>query len=247
MTIKDTAVNLPLVSIETHNRLQPRGRTNYRRVRQYAAAMSAGQSFPPIIVGRIGKKQYVIDGHHRLEAASLAALQGLPAIIKPFRTLNDAHRAALQCNLGHGKSMSNAEKQHAFREYIAADLHLHDDSDLSHIPGSVKSLRTIAAECPVYDFRTVGRKLKELGIKAPRDEVKPYRPDADDDWDGPSDDDIATEDTIQLAQFREHLAGVATAIGHLSAVPRDAALHELRELIAALSKADQTPEAPLEI
>lgn len=245
----DTATSFPLASIEIHPRLQPRGRTDHRRVRQYATAMIVGKQFPPIHVGRIGRKLYVIDGHHRLEAAALAGLPTISAITKSYRTLDDAHRAALQANQGHGKSLSNAEKQHAFAEYIAAGLHLHSGDDLSTVPGTVKSLRTIQRDCPFYSVGHIGKLLIELGINASREDVKPYRHSYGDEWEGPSEDDIVDEDGIQLAAFREHLKSAVAALGLLSYSRRTEALDELKALALALSSSPSEPRAhtPLEI
>lgn len=237
---------LLLVSIETHPRFQPRGTTTYRKVREYTAAMKAGKQFPPIHVGRLGQKLYIIDGHHRLEAATLAGHTAIEAIVKPYRTLNDAHRAALQCNQAHGKPMTNAEKRHAFQAYIDADLHIHDGEDLSTIAGTIKAVRLIAAECPVYSYQHIHKKLKELGIEAPRDDVKPYRPDYGDDWDGPSEEDLETEDAIHLAAFRDHLATAMTSLSLLSDHVRATALWELKEAPASLAP-QQKPLSPLSV
>lgn len=40
------------------------------KMARYAAAMKAGETFPPVVVARYGEKVMPIDGHHRLAAAA---------------------------------------------------------------------------------------------------------------------------------------------------------------------------------
>lgn len=231
---KDTFSLTPLQAIDTHPQLQPRAAMRYSEVKRYAALMRNGREFPPLILGKVGKKLYVIDGHHRLQAAQLAGLKAHPAVIRPYRTLDDALRAVMQCNQEHGIRMSHADKQHAFADYIARDFHL--------LPsGAVKSLRKIAEEFPHYDFRTIGKKLKELGITAPRDDVKPYRPaDFDTDWDGPSEEDLAEEEAIALKTIRDRLTEAQEAWALLSPPAREVARGAFKDAWEAVRPSDAT-------
>jgi hypothetical protein len=217
---KDTFSLTPLQAIDTHPRLQPRAGMRYAEVRRYAALMRKGQELPPLILGKIGKKLYVIDGHHRLEAAHLAGLKAHPTIIRPYRTLDDAHRAVMRCNQEHGIRMSSADKQHAFAEFIAHNLHLHPS-------GAVKSVRAIQADFPFYSAGHIWKKLKSMGITAPRDDMKPYNPDGR-EWDGPSEEDLAEEEAIALHTIRDRLAEAQTAWALLSPQAREVAREDFR-------------------
>jgi hypothetical protein len=225
----------PLSSIDTHPRLQVRGGTDPRDVARYAKAMKKGDAFPAITLAQIGPKLYVIDGHHRLEAAYCAGVSNIMATQKRM-SLDDAQREALQANHDYARRMSGKEKEAALWGYIQAGLHLDE------FGFATKSLRVIAAECPVYTFQHTGKKLNQWGISAPRDDVKPFRPydrDAEDDL---SPEDIALEELSLRAVFNEHLKAARASYGHLNDDSRDVALAAIRDLVNDLSA---TPDAPV--
>lgn len=238
---------LPLDAIRTHLRLQPRGGTDYRTTRRYANIMRQGNEMTPIDVGRIGKALYVIDGHHRLEAAALVGLGSIRAKVQRYRTLDDAQLAALQCNGGHGRSLTNKEKANALRSYVDSGLHLHGSDTLDGVPGTIKSLRLIATECPVYSFQNIGRKLKEWGIEAPRDDVKPFDPNRREEWDGPSADEIAEDDQIALKSLQDHLRSAQEAWAMLQPESRDVGTAAFRDALNAIQPPNLTGPRLLEI
>lgn len=238
------ATPYPLTAIKVHDRLQVRGGTNPATVKSYANAMLKGEVFIPIQLAEIGGNLYVVDGHHRLEAAHQAGRLTIDAT-RQRMSLNDAHVAALGSNGGHGRNLTQKEKQAALQGYIDADLHLHCDSDdLMVVNGSVKSLRTIAAECPFYHHTHIGRKLKALGIEAPRDDIKPYHPGYREDED---EEDIALEETIVLTAFRQHLDAAMASYGLLGDTCRATALEALRGLVDALQPPSDTQASTLEV
>lgn len=238
---KDTSRLIPLQAIDKHPRLQPRGGTSNTTIKAYAADMKKGDVFPPLHLAQIGRKLYIIDGHHRFEAALLAGREELPAFKQRYKSLDQAQLAALQSNLAHGKRMTNAEKKAAFTSYIENGLHLWGDDDFPHVPGTVKPYRRIAAQCPVYDFRTIGRKLKEFGIIAPRDDVAPFDPYRYEREDGPTEDDLAEEEAIILADFRIHIDAAAASYGLLGDETRVVALEVLRTLLQNLEEPKDRP------
>ena len=158
------------------------------------------------------------------------------------KSLDHAHLEALQSNQTHGKRMTNKEKNAALNSYVENDLHLWSESDSPRVPGTVKPLRVIASECPVYDFRTIGRKLKELGIAASRDDVVPFDPYRFSRDDGPTEDDLAEDEAIALADFHKHIDAAMDAYGTLSPDGQASALSSLSNLLYALR---QSPEAPI--
>lgn len=233
---KTDETSYPLGSIDTHARLQVRGGTRPALVNSYAKAMDQGASFPAISLARIGPKLYVIDGHHRLQAARSVGLRSIKATSKRM-SLDDAQRQALAANRDHGVRLGNKEKQAAFLGYIDAGLHL----DALGVP---KSLRTIASECPVYGFQHVSKLLKKLNIDASRDDVKPYRPAGRfDDEDELSPDDVALEEMSLRSVFDGHLEAAKASFGILNAASRQSALQALEVMVDEL--AGRPEAAPL--
>ena len=232
---KTDETSYALGSIETHARLQVRGGPRPALVNSYAKAMDQGASLPAISLARIGAKLYVIDGHHRLEAARSAGLPSIKATSKRM-SLDEAHRQALASNHDHGKGLNPKEKRAAFLGYIEAGMHLDEF-------GLTKSLRTIAAECPVYSFQHIGKKLKELGIHASRDDVKPYRHAGYlDDNDELSLDDLALEELSLRSVFNSHLEAAKASFGILNDASRQSALQALATMIDELAGRSAAPE-----
>lgn len=227
--------HIPLAAIKTHPDLQIRGGTDHTTVKRYAEAMKRGADFPPIRLAQVGENLYVIDGHHRYEAAHRAGERVLKAT-KRRMSLREAQREAFTANQDHGRRLTRKEQQHAFDAYIAADLHLHEGNSLGVIPGTVKSLRTIAAECPVYTFQSIGRKLKERGIEADREDVKDYDwsyADWEKEWEeDPTDFEL--EQSSLLSAFREKLDATAASFALLEGASREEALFALRGLVESL-------------
>jgi hypothetical protein len=212
----------PIGAIATHARLQIRGGTDHATVRRYKKAMQAGESFPAITLAEIGGKLYVVDGHHRLEATEAA---GLSTILGTHRrmSLDAAHREAALSNAKHARPLNRKEKQNAFASFIEHSLHV-------GLSGKTKPVRTIAAEFPHYSFQTVSRKLKEMGIDAPREDVGEWRYTTRGS-DEPTPEDLELEDAILLGEFRKHLDAATTSYGLLTDASRCIALTALKALM----------------
>lgn len=129
-----------------------------RHVRVLEQAILAGDDLPAIKVAKVGKAHYVVDGHHRLEAADRAGLSSIWAEVAPM-SLGDAKDFALLANTRHGKNLKPKDKALIFDAYVQRRKHL--DAE-----GNVKSSRAIEAEINrVYSHETIRRKLKERGIE----------------------------------------------------------------------------------
>lgn len=233
------AAQLALSAIKLHPDLQVRGGTNYATVKKYARAMREGASFPAIQLAEVGGNLYVVDGHHRYEAAEMAKRLTILAT-KRRMSLHEAARQAFASNRLHGRLMTQREKQHAFNHFIEMKMHL-DEFD------TVKSLRQIAAECPVYDFRTIGRKLKERGINAPLPDVKPFLRGYGPAPEELSEEDLALEQSSLLSAFKDHLASAMASYNRLDAPLRSVALGGLQELVKDLGGPPTAPVPTLDI
>jgi len=223
------ARSYPLASIDIHPRLQIRGGTDYATVKRYKKAMMSGDQFPALQLARIGTKLYVIDGHHRLEAAEQI---GVSAILGTERrmSLDAAHRASLLSNQDHGRRVTNKEKRAAFDGFIEAGLHL-------NALGSPKSLNAILREFPLYSRGHLGKLLQSRNIDAPRDDVAPYRYGEDE----PSEEDWALEDEMLGKAFQQGLEALQETYGLLSDDGRQVALSALRQLVSDLHPSASNP------
>jgi hypothetical protein len=88
---------IPLQAIKLHTDLQIRKGTDFATVRRYSREMKSGAVFPPILAAKVGMNIYIIDGHHRYEAAVRAGLGALKAIVRTM-TLREAIREAFKSN-----------------------------------------------------------------------------------------------------------------------------------------------------
>lgn len=241
------AQSFPLASIKTHPDLQIRGGTDFLTVKRYAQAMQRGDDFPAVSLAEVGGNLYIIDGHHRYDAA-LAAGKLVIKATKRRMSLREARSLAFTVNQDHGRRLTNKEKQHAFAAYIASGLHLNDEERLDVLPGTVKTLRAIAAECPVYDFRTIGKKLKERGINVPRDTVKPFLAHETYPTDGIEPEDLELEQTSLLRTFKERLGVALSSYGIMDARRQREVRTILRMHVEALDDDTvKTQHQPLEI
>ena len=100
----------------THVRLdggtQTRSETDHRAVEEYAAAMKAGDAFPPVVVFHDGMAYWLADGFHRVQGAILAGEEEISADIRPG-TQRDARLFAVGANQTHGLRRSNEDKRRA--------------------------------------------------------------------------------------------------------------------------------------
>lgn len=105
---------LPLADLKRDPELQCRARGTQRAaVAEYAEAMSAGATFPPIAVFRDPKGVlWLSDGFHRVEAAELAGIAELPADVREG-SRKDALLFAASANAGHGLRRTTADKRRA--------------------------------------------------------------------------------------------------------------------------------------
>jgi hypothetical protein len=91
---------------------QTRSATNQAAVEDYAAAMKAGDAFPPVVVFHDGKAYWLADGFHRVQGAILAGEEEISADIRPG-TQRDARLFAVGANQTHGLRRSNEDKRRA--------------------------------------------------------------------------------------------------------------------------------------
>jgi ParB-like chromosome segregation protein Spo0J len=124
MNVISEIVNPRLVrtdDLSRHPESPIRGETDARLVAEYAEAMLEGAIFPPAVIYQDADGwKHLADGHHRVDAAALAALKDTrrkPEVLAEIRsgTIEDALRYAMQANRLHGKRMTEADYKRAIK------------------------------------------------------------------------------------------------------------------------------------
>ncbi len=129
-----------IADITIDDRCQSRVEMNPDVVADYAEAMQAGATFPPITVFHDGQTHWLADGFHRVAAAEQAGLDGVPCEIREG-TFRDAVLYSVGTNATHGLRRTNQDKRRAIETLI-------EDPDWSQW-----SDREIARRCAVsHDF-----------------------------------------------------------------------------------------------
>ena len=102
------ALNLSAIIIDKGT--QSRAAISEDTVIDYAEAMQAGDTFPPITVFFDGVEYYLADGFHRLHAAKRLHKASIQADVRTG-TLRDAILYSLGANRDHGLRRTNADKR----------------------------------------------------------------------------------------------------------------------------------------
>lgn len=103
---------LLISQIRTDGGTQSRAELNNAVIEEYAEAMRAGITFPPLTVFYDGAEYWLADGFHRIAAAGGAELDRVAVEIRQG-TREDAQWHSYGANQEHGLRRSNADKQRA--------------------------------------------------------------------------------------------------------------------------------------
>lgn len=101
---------LSLDSLVLDPALQPRQALDQNTVAEYAAAMQAGDVFPPLHVFDAGEKLLLADGFHRVAAARQVGYGALRATVRSG-TWDDAFAYTLSANRTHGLRRTRTDLQ----------------------------------------------------------------------------------------------------------------------------------------
>lgn len=103
---------LDVAKVRTNGGTQIRAILRDDIVEEYAEAIRAGTSFPPVIVYYDGEAHWLADGFHRFAAYKAVGAQALPAEVRRG-TQRDAILFAVGANASHGLPRTNADKRRA--------------------------------------------------------------------------------------------------------------------------------------
>lgn len=148
---------IPITNIRLDGGTQPRAALDFGAIEDYAEAMGAGITFPPVTVFYDGTDYWLADGFHRVKAA-YAAGQDTVACEVHQGTLNDAQWFSFSANRANGLRRTNDDKQRAVR------------AALQHPNGVQLSNSQIAAHVGVTEgtIRNWRQKLTSQITKSPQ-------------------------------------------------------------------------------
>lgn len=133
--------SLSITEIVIDDALQVRAKIDGGTVNRYADAMRVGVVFPPIKVVRINGAYVLIDGWHRIAAATSAGHTVIEAEAVPVEDFETAGWLAAAANLSHGLPLKRAERRKVFRAYVSARQYRKGRTG-----NRIKSAREISAE-----------------------------------------------------------------------------------------------------
>ena len=108
---------LPLTLLRLDGGTQTRAALDTDTAAEYAEAMKAGASFPPVVVFHDGSAYWLADGFHRVEAARQAGMMSIKATIEAGSN-RDACLYAIGANQAHGLRRTNADKRRAVQALL---------------------------------------------------------------------------------------------------------------------------------
>ena len=93
---------------------------NEAKIVEYAERMGAAVEFPPITIGYWpSSEKYgdhgIVDGLHRLAAATLAELKEFPTVSKKFASLEEALLYMYQSNMAHGLPVTEGQRNNRIK------------------------------------------------------------------------------------------------------------------------------------
>ena len=130
---------LPINQIKTDGGTQPRASLDPFVVDEYAQAMQAGATFPPVSIFYDGSCYWLADGFHRLSAAMQLNRVEVEAAIRQG-TRRDAVLFSAGANAGHGLRRTNADKVRAVNTLLSdPEWLLWSDSEIARRCGVAQS------------------------------------------------------------------------------------------------------------
>lgn len=109
---------LPIAAITADSECQLRAACSSATVQEYSEVLTAGVTFPPVIVFFDGERYWLGDGFHRFEAHQAAGLTDINAEIRDG-DLRDAKLFAAGANADHGLRRTQADKRNAILALLA--------------------------------------------------------------------------------------------------------------------------------
>lgn len=149
------SAGLPISAIRMDGGTQSRALLQDDVIAEYAAAMSDGVTFPPIVVFYDGSTHWLADGFHRVRAAIQSGASEVPADVRQG-TQRDAILYSVGANEAHGLRRTNDDKRRAV-------LTLLNDAEWAKW-----SDREIARQCAVSDRFVNSQRALTANVRSER-------------------------------------------------------------------------------
>lgn len=150
-------IRLPIAGLTLDHEIQQRAQMDDALVTEYSETIAEWIASAPIVT--FGAEHYVADGFHRVEAASRAGLESIPAI-QHEGTRRDALLYAVGANAAHGKKRTREDLENAYQTAVREGLC--DATDTESLAALLKVSSRWASE--------LTREAREL-TKVERDET----------------------------------------------------------------------------
>lgn len=140
--MKKRMSDLSIDQIRIDGDTQPRVSINGEAVEDYAAALTNGASFPPVVVFHDGADYWLADGFHRLHAHRRIGAIKVAADVRQG-TQKDAQLFAYAANQTHGLRRSNEDKRKAVAGMLALVPDWSDARIARHVGVSDKTVAAV--------------------------------------------------------------------------------------------------------
>lgn len=170
-------MNVKLEAIELDKTIQCRAELNTGLVNEYADALVAGDSFPPVILFGTPQKSWIGDGWHRVLAAEQIGAKTVRAEIRKGGR-SDALRFALSANAIHGQRRTNADKRRSVELALAewprlSDRKIAEICAVGHDMVADVRQNQLAENASSPPPPRIGRDGKERNLPKPREPDQP--------------------------------------------------------------------------
>jgi hypothetical protein len=151
-------------------------------IASYRTMLKAGQTPPPLTIGRIDGVLTLLCGWHRLEAAAGHEISYAYPVVIVDCTAAEAHWIAAKDNLRHGLPLTRKDKREVFRRFIRAGMHRRASGRYLTYDEIVDALGGIAVKGSVHGWmkkmypsiaRAMGGYDELKGTRGPRDSAPP--------------------------------------------------------------------------
>lgn len=159
---------IPITNIRLDGGTQPRATLDFDAIEDYAEAMGAGATFPPVTVFYDGTDYWLADGFHRVKAAYAAGHETVECEVHQG-TVNDAQWYSFSANRTNGLRRTTQDKQRAVKAALThpKSCDLSDHEIARHVGVDVKTVGNwrgkLTMEIPQSPQRT-GRDGRTINV-----------------------------------------------------------------------------------